>query len=60
MLRSLARRAEMLVAGLNRLEGVTCNAAEGALYAFPRCVFGSGGHGFMFQVQQRGAPDLQQ
>ncbi|KAI8477320.1 MAG: alanine aminotransferase 2 [Monoraphidium minutum] len=36
VLGSLARRAELLVAGLNRLEGVTCNAAEGALYAFPR------------------------
>jgi hypothetical protein len=36
VLTSLARRAEMLVAGLNGLEGVTCNAAEGALYAFPR------------------------
>jgi len=37
VLHSLARRAEKLVAGLNKLEGVTCNAAEGALYAFPRC-----------------------
>lgn len=36
VLKSLARRAEALVAGLNRLEGVRCNAAEGALYAFPR------------------------
>ena len=33
---SLKRRAELLVQGLNKLEGVTCNAAEGALYAFPR------------------------
>ncbi|GFH09772.1 aminotran_1_2 domain-containing protein, partial [Haematococcus lacustris] len=36
ILASLKRRAELLVAGLNKLEGVTCNAAEGALYAFPR------------------------
>jgi hypothetical protein len=35
-LSSLKRRAELLVHGLNQLEGVTCNAAEGALYAFPR------------------------
>lgn len=37
VLGSLARRAATLVAGLNQLEGVSCNAAEGALYAFPRC-----------------------
>eukprot|EP00197_Chlamydomonas_leiostraca_P004497 CAMPEP_0202860566 /NCGR_PEP_ID=MMETSP1391-20130828/2221_1 /ASSEMBLY_ACC=CAM_ASM_000867 /TAXON_ID=1034604 /ORGANISM="Chlamydomonas leiostraca, Strain SAG 11-49" /LENGTH=503 /DNA_ID=CAMNT_0049539759 /DNA_START=129 /DNA_END=1640 /DNA_ORIENTATION=- len=36
ILGSLKRRAELLVAGLNQLEGVTCNPAEGALYAFPR------------------------
>ncbi len=39
MLGSLARRAATLVAALNKLQGVSCNAAEGALYAFPRCVF---------------------
>lgn len=33
---SLKRRAELLVGALNQLEGVTCNTAEGALYAFPR------------------------
>jgi alanine transaminase len=33
---SLAKRARTLVTGLNKLEGVSCNAAEGALYAFPR------------------------
>jgi alanine transaminase len=37
VLGSLARRAATLVEGLNQLEGVSCNAAEGALYAFPRC-----------------------
>jgi len=36
VLGSLARRAAKLVEGLNKLQGVTCNAAEGALYAFPR------------------------
>ncbi|KXZ46718.1 hypothetical protein GPECTOR_41g683 [Gonium pectorale] len=36
ILGSLKRRAELLVGALNRLEGVRCNAAEGALYAFPR------------------------
>lgn len=36
VLSSLARRAAKLVEGLNRLQGVSCNAAEGALYAFPR------------------------
>jgi alanine transaminase len=32
---SLTRRAKKLVAGLNDLEGVTCNASSGAMYAFP-------------------------
>ena len=36
ILGSLRRRAELLVSALNKLEGVSCNAAEGALYAFPR------------------------
>lgn len=36
ILGSLKKRAEILVAALNTLEGVSCNAAEGALYAFPR------------------------
>mmetsp|Transcript_18252 Transcript_18252/g.39287 ORF Transcript_18252/g.39287 Transcript_18252/m.39287 type:complete len:505 (+) Transcript_18252:254-1768(+) len=36
ILGSLRRRAELLVGALNKLEGVSCNAAEGALYAFPR------------------------
>lgn len=33
---SLTRRAKKLVAGLNELEGVTCNASSGAMYAFPQ------------------------
>ncbi|PNH00444.1 Alanine aminotransferase 2, mitochondrial, partial [Tetrabaena socialis] len=36
ILGSLKRRAELLVGALNKLEGVSCNSAEGALYAFPR------------------------
>ncbi len=33
---SLERRAGLLVEALNAMEGVSCNPAEGALYAFPR------------------------
>lgn len=33
---SLKRRAQLLVNALNRLEGVTCNSAEGAMYLLPR------------------------
>ena len=32
---SLKRRATKLVAGLNALDGVTCNQPQGAMYAFP-------------------------
>jgi len=32
----LKSRAQKLVSGLNSMEGVTCNAAEGAMYAFPQ------------------------
>lgn len=37
ILESLKRRAKLLVDVLNKLEGVTCNPAEGAMYVFPRC-----------------------
>merc|ERR1719428_1728722 len=33
---SLQRRALKLVNGLNSLEGVSCNASSGAMYAFPK------------------------
>ncbi|PRP74339.1 alanine transaminase, partial [Planoprotostelium fungivorum] len=33
---SLKRRAQKLTNFLNTLEGVTCNSAEGAMYAFPQ------------------------
>ncbi|OQS08011.1 alanine aminotransferase 2 [Thraustotheca clavata] len=36
VLESLKRRALKLVAAFNELEGVTCNAAEGAMYTFPK------------------------
>lgn len=36
ILESLKRRSKKLVNALNKLEGVTCNEAEGALYAFPQ------------------------
>lgn len=39
ILESLRRRAGKIVEGLNKLDGVTCNAVEGALYAFPRVRF---------------------
>jgi len=31
---SLRRKAEVLVSSLNAIDGITCNAAEGAMYAF--------------------------
>lgn len=36
ILSSLARRAKTLEDALNKLEGVSCNKAEGAMYLFPR------------------------
>ena len=33
---SLKRRAKILVDGLNSIDGISCERAEGALYAFPR------------------------
>ncbi|KAF2588510.1 hypothetical protein F2Q70_00040144 [Brassica cretica] len=35
ILSSLAKRAKTLEEALNKLEGVTCNRAEGAMYLFP-------------------------
>jgi alanine transaminase len=32
---SLKRRAKLLVESLNKVPGITCNEAEGAMYAFP-------------------------
>ncbi|KAJ7565779.1 hypothetical protein O6H91_02G074700 [Diphasiastrum complanatum] len=36
ILASLGRRAKTLAEALNKLEGVSCNEAEGAMYLFPR------------------------
>ncbi|KAK7294533.1 hypothetical protein RJT34_17422 [Clitoria ternatea] len=36
ILASLARRAKTLEEAFNKLEGVTCNKAEGAMYLFPQ------------------------
>ncbi len=35
ILESLKRRANMLSAALNKLEGVSCTSIDGAMYAFP-------------------------
>ena len=32
----MKRRAEMIVSSLSDLDGVTCNASQGAMYAFPQ------------------------
>ncbi|KAJ3094835.1 hypothetical protein HK100_006002 [Physocladia obscura] len=39
---SLKRRAEQLAIALNKLEGVSCNAAEGAMYLFPTITLSAG------------------
>ncbi|GAV86546.1 Aminotran_1_2 domain-containing protein [Cephalotus follicularis] len=39
ILSSLARRAKILEDAFNKLEGVSCNKAEGAMYLFPRIHF---------------------
>ena len=36
ILSSLKRRAVIMEEALNKLDGVTCNPAEGSLYVFPR------------------------
>ena len=33
---SLKARSQKLVAGFNKMEGITCNQAQGAMYAFPQ------------------------
>jgi len=39
---SLAGRASRLAAALNKLQGVRCNAAEGAMYLFPQVTLPAG------------------
>jgi len=36
ILHSLAKKARKLTDGLNKIEGLTCNLIQGALYAFPK------------------------
>jgi aspartate/methionine/tyrosine aminotransferase len=36
ILDALARKAELVARGLNRVEGISCAAVAGAMYAFPR------------------------
>jgi len=36
ILEEMSKRALILAEGLNRIEGITCNVIEGAMYAFPR------------------------
>jgi alanine transaminase len=38
----LKRRAKALVDGLNKVDGIDCNPAEGAMYAFPRVTLPQG------------------
>jgi len=38
ILSGLSRRSSRLVDGLNEIDGIECNPAEGAMYAFPRLV----------------------
>ncbi|GLH04300.1 Putative alanine aminotransferase [Gryllus bimaculatus] len=36
VLKSLAERAEMVAKTFNSIEGMSCNAVQGAMYAFPQ------------------------
>jgi aspartate/methionine/tyrosine aminotransferase len=36
IIESMKRRAVVLTEGLNRIEGITCQVIQGAMYAFPR------------------------
>ena len=38
ILSSLKRRALTLVENLNKVDGVSCNNAQGAMYAFPKII----------------------
>ena len=42
ILDTLKQRAILLVEGLNRIPGITCNTITGAMYAFPRITLPSG------------------
>jgi len=53
ILESLKQRSQKLVTELNKMEGVSCNAAEGALYAFPRITLPQGA---LEEAQRIGKP----
>ena len=38
----MKKRALLLVEGLNQIDGITCNAIAGAMYAFPRITLPAG------------------
>lgn len=42
ILETLKERARLLADGLNRIEGITCNAITGAMYAFPQVTLPQG------------------
>jgi alanine transaminase len=48
---SLQRRSAKLAAAFNALEGVTCNAAQGAMYLFPQIKLG---HKAVQEAEKRG------
>lgn len=45
---SLVQRSKALVDGLNRIDGVCCEKAEGAMYAFPSVTVPEGTDHFLF------------
>eukprot|EP01134_Creolimax_fragrantissima_P000019 CFRG0019T1 len=55
ILESLKRRSQRLVEGFNTMEGITCEASNGAMYTFPRIVLPQKA---IDEAQERGiAPD---
>jgi aspartate/methionine/tyrosine aminotransferase len=42
ILEEMKTRASLLVEGLNQIEGISCNAIAGAMYAFPRITLPAG------------------
>lgn len=42
ILEEMKKRAVILAEGLNRIEGITCNVIEGAMYAFPQVALPQG------------------
>lgn len=59
LLDSLKRRAKLLVSALNKLEGVTCNEAEGALYAMPQLKLPAGAEKVCYHCAMSGSQTAQ-